>query len=1003
MSKKIIFLLFGILISLTSFSQNLKKINLGKVNSNIDNSIKDSNDKRRFSNFNKVLRDYNIEKIKLSKNDSAFNKLKEQNSYIKIKNRDYITCVIGLSDLAYIDSLSKYKIEVIRSAIGKSVFALIILDSINSIINLPFITKIQVGNRLEKHDILSRSLTKSDSLQKGIQLPLKYSGKGVVVGIIDEGFDLTHPNFYDSLAKEYRIKRVWNQKDNTGIPPLNYKFGSEYTTQSQMISKRTTDSSATHGTHVTGIASGSGYGNIDSLKGISNQSDLVLVQTTFDNLATLVGINYILDYAKSVNKPCVINMSLGTQYGPHDGTSFFDRILDTLYDFGNENGALIVGSAGNNGLNNIHSKLKLNADTLFNFIRPFPSTNFSPWPVGPNKVSNIGTSLYGELGKDLKIFFGIYNRGTNRFEAQTPFYDINQSKSIDTFLTVSSQRISLQVDFNEDDITHQKWVDYYIEGQAYQNLYNTNTNRIFVVGYTSKSNTVNSWIFSPSNGPVFLNNTVYIGVVDGDNLSTVTEVGGTGKNIISVGSYNSNLMGLTTFSGDTLYKRSSFSSIGNTVDNRIKPDVIAPGKFILSSYNHWDKTVNLNSTTLKTILFNGIKYPFEYIEGTSMAAPLVAGVLGTWLEASPLLTLNQAKEIIRNSSISDINTKSLPNSFYGYGKIDAYNGMKKLLSLMPSKPKFSIKTDTAICNGDSIVLAAPSGFKSYFWYNGNNKLPDSSVSIKIKSAGNYYYAVKGTNNYWSNYSDTLNLTTNSIPPSPTIASNLIYCQGDNAVSLNANVTSGNALLWFGTNSTGGTGATVATIPITNSSGVFKYYVTQKNSTTGCISPRASISVTINSVPAAPIITRDTANYLVSSSLKNVWYKNGVALADSSQRVKYTPPGQFTVKAVQNGCISTMSSPYYMVTDIININNDEYIKLAPNPFVGVLYLEFKLNSYQKLNIEVFDISTGNKVSTLNDVYSGSKLQLNNLSSGVYVIKVITYDAKYTYQFKMVKPK
>lgn len=1001
MLKQIAILLFGILISITSFSQNLKQINLGKENFKIDNSIKDSNDKRRFSNFNKTVRDYKIEKEKSFKNDSSLNKFKEQNSVITIRNEDYVTCIIGLTDLSYVDSLSNYKIKVVRRVIEKSVFALILLDSIDSILNLPFITKVELGSKLEKQDILSRSLTKSDSLQKGIQLPLKYSGKGVVVGVIDGGFDLTHPNFYDSLGKEYRIKRVWNQNDNTGIPPPDFQFGSEYTSQSQMISKRTTDSSESHGTHVTGIASGSGYGSIDSLKGISNQSDLVLVQTTFDKNATLLGVYYILEYAKSVNKPCVINMSLGNQDGPHDGTSFFDRVLDTLYNFGNENGALIVGSAGNDGLKNIHSKLKLNADTLFNFIRPFQNNIVSPWPVGVNKISDIRINLYSELGKDLKVVFGIYNRGTNKFEAETPFYDINQSRSIDTFLTVLSQKISLQVYFNEDDITKQKSITYFIEGQPYQNLFNNNTNRIFVVGYTSKSNIVNSWVVSPNNGPIFLSNTGYISVINGDNLSTITETGGTGKNIISVGSFNSYLKGRNISNGDTLYKRSSFSSIGNTADNRVKPDVIAPGQDILSSINKWDKTNDLNSSTLKNILFNGIKYPFEYLQGTSMASPLVAGVLGAWLEASPLLTLNQAKEIIRNSSIADTNTKSLPNSFYGYGKIDAYNGIKLLLSYMPPKPKFLIKIDTAVCIGDSLILNAPAGQKSYFWYNGLIKLNNTTNSLIVKTPGNYFYAVQGTNGYWSNYSDTLKLTVNQLPNAPAVTNSLSYCQGANAVALNANVTSGNTLLWFGTNSTGGSGVSVPTTPSTSNTGVFNYYVTQKNSTTGCISPRTSISVTINPTPTIPIITRDTANYLVSSSLKNVWYKDGVALSDSSQRVKYNPPGLFTVKAVQNGCVSALSMPYYMVTDIINISKDEFIKIAPNPFINQLNFDFVVNGYQKLNIEVFDIAGGTKVSSKQNLTAGMPIYLGQLSAGTYLIKVTSNDGKINYQFKMIK--
>jgi hypothetical protein len=384
-----------------------------------------------------------------------------------------------------------------------------------------------------------------------------------------------------------------------------------------------------------------------------------------------------------------------------------------------------------------------------------------------------------------------------------------------------------------------------------------------------------------------------------------------------------------------------------------------------------------------------------------MASPLVAGVLGAWLEASPLLTLNQAKEIIRNSSIADTNTKSLPNSFYGYGKIDAYNGIKLLLSYMPPKPKFLIKIDTAVCIGDSLILNAPAGQKSYFWYNGLIKLNNTTNSLIVKTPGNYFYAVQGTNGYWSNYSDTLKLTVNQLPNAPAVTNSLSYCQGANAVALNANVTSGNTLLWFGTNSTGGSGVSVPTTPSTSNTGVFNYYVTQKNSTTGCISPRTSISVTINPTPTIPIITRDTANYLVSSSLKNVWYKDGVALSDSSQRVKYNPPGLFTVKAVQNGCVSALSMPYYMVTDIINISKDEFIKIAPNPFINQLNFDFVVNGYQKLNIEVFDIAGGTKVSSKQNLTAGMPIYLGQLSAGTYLIKVTSNDGKINYQFKMIK--
>lgn len=57
-------------------------------------------------------------------------------------------------------------------------------------------------------------------------------------------------------------------------------------------------------------------------------------------------MKYIYDYAESVRKPCVINMSLGSHIGPHDGTSTFDQVADNLQG----PGKLFAGAAGNRRL-----------------------------------------------------------------------------------------------------------------------------------------------------------------------------------------------------------------------------------------------------------------------------------------------------------------------------------------------------------------------------------------------------------------------------------------------------------------------------------------------------------------------------------------------------------------------------------------------------------------------------------------------------------------------------
>ena len=178
---------------------------------------------------------------------------------------------------------------------------------------------------------------------------------------------------------------------------------------------------------------------------------------------------------------------------------------------------------------------------------------------------------------------------------------------------------------------------------------------------------------------------------------------------------------------------------------------------------------------------------------------------------------------------------------------------------------------------------------------------------------------------------------------------------------------------------------------------------KKIDSVGCIKNSDTIIIKKFNIPNSPIISRDTANNLVSSStVKNIWYKDGVLITDSTQRIKPTTPGNYTVKTTENGCISAASNPYYyLITDIIRLSNQEYIKLGPNPFLHKLNFDFSLKGYQQLNIDVYELATGAKVSTTQNLSPGSQVNLSHLSNGTYIIKVSAANNKINYQFKMVK--
>ena len=134
-------------------------------------------------------------------------------------------------------------------------------------------------------------------------------------------------------------------------------------------------------------------------------------------------------------------------------------------------------------------------------------------------------------------------------------------------------------------------------------------------------------------------------------------------------------------SGQTLNQLVSFSSLGPTADGRMKPDITAPGSMLISSFNS-STSSNRNGEDYNYVVkqenVNTVNYYYGSMEGTSMATPVVTGVLATWLQANPKLTPEQVREILSNTATTDSYTGNITgvgNNRWGYGKINAYDGL----------------------------------------------------------------------------------------------------------------------------------------------------------------------------------------------------------------------------------------------------------------------------------------------------------------------------------------
>ncbi|MBL4649798.1 MAG: hypothetical protein JKY03_08705, partial [Aureispira sp.] len=101
------------------------------------------------------------------------------------------------------------------------------LEQVKAFSELPGIAAIDLDRPIGIMMDSARIHTHTDSVHNGINLPQAYDGKGVVVGVIDAGFDYTHPANFDTSYTHFRLKSVWEQK-GTGTAPSAFGFGAEY-------------------------------------------------------------------------------------------------------------------------------------------------------------------------------------------------------------------------------------------------------------------------------------------------------------------------------------------------------------------------------------------------------------------------------------------------------------------------------------------------------------------------------------------------------------------------------------------------------------------------------------------------------------------------------------------------------------------------------------------------------------------------------------------------------
>ncbi len=630
--------------------------------------------------------------------------------------------------------------------------------------DLPLLESIQclkyadVGEKLDFEVSNARNTTYTNSVHSGTGVNQSYTGTGIIVGIIDKGFDYTHPNFKD-VNGNLRISRVWERTNSSGTPPssLGFSYGSQFIGSTAILSELYDLTTSSHGTHVAGIAAGTGTGNLSLLKGMAPNSEIVLVSgfntvTSNDN-SYIDAINYIKNYANSVNKPAVINMSFGSGLGPHDGITLQEQAINNL---SNTPGLVLIAAAGNDG------GMKKHAVNVFNGNQTkFILNNKNLYSGNEESIIDIWGNNQG-TNSSFGVTIGVYNTSTQSNESnQVLQFIVNGNLNFQNPYTL----------IDVDPINNDNWyITLFAEINPLNNRphlritcnsNNDNATDFLTVAIQSIDNTIHSWC----NNCEFDNPTGF-NFTNGDDFFSIYSPGNA-SGVVTVGSYNVTNENLGNPSG-TLGGLSYFSCKGPRTDFLIKPDVTAPGNRIVSSLSSFDTTYQSGGIGFSAVTNTFGTHSYGKMEGTSMAAPVVTGIVALWLQAYPQLNTNSVKSIIANTSITQspvsdsfqfygTTYSTPPNVKWGYGKINALTGMQLI--------EQALNIDTFDNSNSFVVYPNPTSSKifitskenvgTYEIYNTlgqkvgegafNDSLEDKELDLSNLQNGLYILNFKGIN------------------------------------------------------------------------------------------------------------------------------------------------------------------------------------------------------------------------------------------------------------------
>ena len=489
-----------------------------------------------------------------------------------------------------------------------------------------------------------------------------HTGSGVVVGVIDSGIDYDHEDFLDASGNS-RVLYIWDQQ-TTGTPPSGYAYGNECTSADILAgtcSEVDESSESGHGTHVTGIAAGTGAaadgsGSTYETTGMAPEASIIFVKTDWYTTSIIDGLNYIFDKAAALGLPAVVNLSLGNQLGAHDGTNPMEQEIDALVAAAP--GRAVVVAAGNEAADSIHAEI--NAKARLSVIGPeftVPAT-YTPRALNGNDLIYIVG--YYPSTDDLTVHLWspsgeYYTHGLSSLAGTA---GCDSGTGADGAVLLCNKTASIIGEGTAD-----REIFIYIYDNTASKPPASGTWRIALSGNTvAGAGQVDFWMASTLDVPAAFSTNV-------DDEETLG-IPATADGAITVGAYVTRTCWEDTTGTAYNYSASyslgdiaGFSGRGPTRDGRSKPEVAASGMGIISS---------LADEVRADLLADPNTAPFVIddnhllMQGTSQAAPHVTGAVALLLADDPALTSTSIESLLRTHARDDAWTASYEAGFLGF-------------------------------------------------------------------------------------------------------------------------------------------------------------------------------------------------------------------------------------------------------------------------------------------------------------------------------------------------